>query len=110
MKQKQQPLPVPLEKTEEGWADRAAEMMGYKVKRLSQRRRSKVALGLPDRLYLHPIRRVAVWAELKSDTGKPSAAQREFHDLLRASGQLVVCGTANVVGDFLVTQLKAASQ
>lgn len=110
MKKLKPTLPTPLEKQEAAWADRAAEMMGFVVKRLEQRRASKIALGLPDRLYLHPVRRVAVWAELKSETGKPSPKQRAFHELLRDSGQLVVCGTANVVGEFLVAKLKEAAR
>jgi hypothetical protein len=96
----------PSEKTEEFWADKTARMLGYEVKNLSQRRRSKVALGLPDRIYAHRAYGIFVWAELKRETGKPSEKQKDFHAMLRDCGQLVVVGTANVVGEFLVERLK----
>ena len=108
-KQKRPALPTPLEREEARWADRAAEMMGYEVKRLEQRRASKIAEGLPDRIYGHRGRGVLVWAELKSETGKPSAKQKDFHQFLRDCGQHVVCGTANVIGEYLMSALRQSA-
>lgn len=99
-------VPAVSEKTEELWADRAARMMGFEVVKFSQPRRTMQTRGIPDRLYLHPSRKLAVWAELKTEKGKASAHQHQFHERLRECGQLIVCGTANVVGEFLVQCLK----
>ena len=98
-------LPTLTEKQEEHFADRAARMMGYDVVRFSQPRATKQTPGIPDRLYLHPVHRVAVWAELKSEKGKATPAQKQMHERLRASGQNIVCGTANSVGMFLAATL-----
>lgn len=102
-------VPVPLEKDEERWADRAAELLGYEIKRLTQRRPSKIALGLPDRIYAHRERGILLWAELKSEKGKLSAHQKDFHELLRSCGQQVIVGTARDVGKCL-TELLLARQ
>lgn len=103
-------LPTLSEKQEELFADRAARMMGFQVIRFSQPRRTMQTRGIPDRLYLHAGRRVAVWAEIKAEKGKLSPHQQQLHEQLRACGQLVIHGTANVVGEYLVTQLKAAER
>lgn len=103
---KQPVVPSVSEKTEERWADRAADMMGFTVIRFSQPRRTMQARGWVDRLYVHRGRGVAVFAELKAEKGKLSAHQVEMHATLRDAGLSVVCGTANTVGQFLVEQLK----
>ena len=87
------------------WADRAAEMMGYRVVKFSQPFRAAQTRGIPDRLYIYPARNLLVWAELKTEKGKASPHQKQFHELLTSAGQRVVCGTANVVGEYLVTAL-----
>lgn len=106
-KQKQPPLPSVSEKTEELWADKAARMMGWTVIRFSQPRKTMQTRGIPDRLYLHVGRSLAVWAEIKSEKGKVSESQKALHDLLSHCGQHVVCGTANTVGEFLADCLTA---
>jgi hypothetical protein len=99
----------PSEKSEELWADRTARMLGFTVVKFSQPRRTMQTRGIPDRLYLHPIHRVAVWAEVKSEKGKLSEAQKALHNTLALAGQMVVTGTANVVGQALVAALKQRS-
>lgn len=98
----QRPRP---EKLEERWADKAAAMLGYEVVRLSQPRATKQTPGIPDRIYAHPRQGVLVWAELKSAKGKPSPSQVAFHAMLRACGQVVVVGTADVVAKALAEAL-----
>lgn len=106
-KQKQPPLPTLTEKQEEFFCDRAARMMGFTVVKFSQPRRTMQTRGIPDRLYLHTGRGVAVWAEIKSEKGKLSAHQQQLHAAMRAAGQDVVVGTANFVGAYLAGALKA---
>jgi hypothetical protein len=97
------------EKQEELYSDRTARMLGFTVVKFSQPRRTMQTRGIPDRLYLHPIHRVAVWAEVKSEKGKLSEAQKGLHNTLALAGQMVVTGTANVVGQALVAALKQRS-
>jgi hypothetical protein len=91
----------PSEKMEELYADRTARMLGYEIVKFSQPQRALQTRGIPDRLYLHPAHKLAIWAEMKSETGKLSPYQKALHEKLTAAGQVVVTGTANVVGEAL---------
>lgn len=42
--------------------------------------------GLPDLLLVHPVRRLIVWAELKTDRGKLSHAQVDAIAIMRSAG------------------------
>lgn len=108
MPPRKQKLPVAIlsEKQEERFADRTAEMLGYRVIRFSQPRRTMQTRGICDRIYAHRQHRLLVWAELKSEKGKLSIHQQDFHETLRDCDQLVVSGTANQVGAFLADRVK----
>lgn len=76
--------------------DRLAERLGYRAIRLSQRRRSRIHAGLPDRRYQGP--RGAVFFEVKPADGKLSTAQFDF--LIAELG----AGEVASVGGFLELQ------
>jgi hypothetical protein len=67
-----------LERDVEKACDDLAMQCGYLVKRLSQRRASRVIQGLPDRRYLNLTLGVAFWFEVKAPAGQISREQYEF--------------------------------
>jgi len=75
----------------EKMCDELIHKMGGDVVRLSQRRPSKVQLGLPDRRYRLPIG-AAFWFECKAPHGQLSRKQYEFLSAERTCGQLASCG------------------
>lgn len=90
-------------------ADRLMRALGFVVIRLSQKRRSKITEGVPDRRYYHPRRRLKLWLEGKSSSGRQRPAQREFQLLCDATDDPYVLGgleplrawlTANQVATF----------
>jgi hypothetical protein len=85
--------------------DRLAEAYGYRVVRLSQRRGSRVHIGLPDRRYQG--KRGAVFIEIKPDTGKLSAPQLAFLEAELAAGCLATVGGVKELGDVLSALVKA---
>ena len=95
-----------LEKAEERLTDKAAEILGYSVVRFSQPRNTMQTHGIPDRLYCHPGRGIAVWAELKSERGRVSPHQQAFHAMLRACGHEVLVGTADAIAPRLAELLR----
>jgi hypothetical protein len=97
------------EKQEMRLADKAARMMGFRVVNFSQPRASKQTPGIPDRLYGRADRRSVFWYESKSVKGKTSAAQKDMHAFLRASGHVVVVGVAQVAIDEMLRILKTVS-
>jgi len=91
-----------LEKEIEHEIDLAMTDAGFHVVRFSQARASQQTPGIPDRLYLLPSSGVALWVEVKRARGKVSPAQKELHELLRASGHEVeVWRHENDAHDFL---------
>ena len=81
-----------LERDVEKACDDLAMQCGYLVKRLGQRRASRVIEGLPDRRYLNLTLGVAFWFEVKAPAGQISREQYEFlTDELRC-GCLGSCG------------------
>jgi hypothetical protein len=91
-KRKQYLPDPPSEKQEELWSDKTARMLGFEVIRFSQPRRTMQTRGISDRLYVHPVHRVAVWAEVKSEKGKLSERQQWFLGLV-AGVQIKHCGS-----------------
>jgi hypothetical protein len=87
------------EKDEEKDADRFVARLGGTVIRLSQRRKSKVFAGLPDRRY--HVFGFAMWAEIKTDKGQITRAQYEFLKAEHALGNQVFAGTAQALARFL---------
>lgn len=73
-------------------SDRMMRALGFTVVRFSQKRRSKVTEGIPDRRYYHTRRRLVLWFEAKSATGQQRTSQREFQILCDAVGDPYVLG------------------
>ena len=87
-------MPTDIEITEsvvEKMCDELIAKMGGDVVRLSQRRPSKIHLGLPDRRYRLPIG-AAFWFECKAPHGQLSRKQYEFLLAERKCDQLASCG------------------
>lgn len=76
--------------------------LGFDVVKLSQKRRSKVHEGLPDRRYYHVRRRLFCWWEAKAAWGRQSPAQRDFQWLCDATGDPYVLGGLDALKDWLV--------
>lgn len=72
--------------------DRMMRALGFDIVRFSQKRRSKVTEGIPDRRYYHRRRRLFVWWEAKSATGRQRPDQREFQILCDDTGDPYVLG------------------
>lgn len=85
--------------------DRHAEAYGYRVVRLSQRRRSGVHPGLPDRRYQG--KRGAFFFEVKAADGKLSREQFAFLLAEIEGGNLASCGGVLELGELLSTLVKA---
>lgn len=86
---------------EEG--DRVMLALGFEIVKLSQKRRSKVTEGIPDRKYYHRRRRLTLWWEGKSETGWQRPAQREFQQMAEACGEIYVLGKFESLKTWLVT-------
>lgn len=85
--------------------DRQMRARGFAVWNLSQPRASKIAAGVPDRLYTHPARRLAAFWEAKSATGRQRPDQRVFQEHMDACGIVYLLGTDAVLTDWLATVL-----
>ena len=85
--------------------DKLADAYGYRVVRLSQRRGSRVHVGLPDRRYQG--RRGAIFLEVKPDTGRLSAAQLAFLEAELAAGALATVGGVHELGEVFSALVKA---
>jgi hypothetical protein len=85
--------------------DRHAEAYGYTVIRLSQRRRSRVHPGLPDRRYQG--KRGAFWFEVKPGDGQLSEAQFRFLIAELEGGCLASVGGVLEIGELMSTLVKA---
>jgi hypothetical protein len=84
--------------------DERAEAYGYRVVRLSQRRRSRVHAGLPDRRYQG--KRGAFWFEVKPADGQLSDKQFAFLIAELEAGCLASCGGVLELGELLSTLVK----
>ena len=85
-------------------ADRIMRALGFTVIRLSQKRASKVTPGVPDRYYLHPRRKLALWYEGKSSTGRARPEQLQFQQLCRDTGVHHVLGGLDRLREWLTWQ------
>jgi len=77
-------------------------VLGFTVIRFSQARATQQTPGIPDRLYISPERRSAVWWEAKTEIGRPSAFQVAFRALVEAVGWEYVLGTDDALMDWAV--------
>ena len=87
---------------EEG--DRMVRALGFTVIRLSQKRASKVTAGVPDRYYLHPRRKLALWWEAKASTGRARPEQLQFQQLCHDTGVHHVLGGLEQLREWLTWQ------
>lgn len=70
-----------LEKTEQLEIRKLAITYGFKVKNLSQARKSRIAYGIPDLYLVHQLLPLALWWETKRSVGgRFSTPQEEFRD------------------------------
>lgn len=81
--------------------DRMMMSLGFSIVRLSQKRRSKITEGVPDRRYYHLRRRLFVWWEAKGATGRQRPAQREFQLMCDATGDPYVLGGTELLREWL---------
>jgi hypothetical protein len=91
-----------LEDTHAEEADKTMRALGFEVVRLSQKRRSKVTEGIPDRKYYHRGRKLTFWYESKATWGRQSPAQREFQQMAIDTGELYALGTYDDLVKWLV--------
>lgn len=82
--------------------DRLMQSLGFVPIRLSQKRRSKVTAGVPDRYYIHPRRKLALWWEAKSVRGSARPEQLQFQELCRSAGVHHVLGPLDALRAWLV--------
>ena len=85
--------------------DRHAEAYGYRVVRLSQPRRSRLTIGLPDRRYQG--KRGAFFFEVKRADGELTREQFAFLIAELEGGNLASCGGVLELGELLSTLVKA---
>ena len=84
--------------------DKQLRALGFTVWNLSQPRASKISPGIPDRLYTHSARGVALFWEAKTATGRQRPDQRVFQEHADAVGWPYILGTDQAVYDWLVAQ------
>lgn len=89
------------EAVEERLCDRLIETLGGDIVRLSQRRASHVAEGLPDRRYR--LKGIAWWWEIKRPGGQLTTAQFDFLSAEFVAQEIVGAGTAQELGDFVLS-------
>lgn len=82
--------------------DRIMLALGFAVIRLSQKRRSKITEGVPDRRYYHSGRKLFLWWEAKAAWGRQSNPQREFQMLCDATEDPYVLGGLDQLRAWLV--------
>lgn len=76
---------------------------GCDVTRFAQSRRSKQTPGVPDLYVRHVELGKRLWFECKAGTGRPSRAQRDWHERERACGGEVVVGGYDEAVEVLVS-------
>lgn len=104
MKRPAQLRDMRLEKTVERAGDSLMHAMGFVSYRFSQSRQTRQTPGIPDRLYLHEGRQLAVWWEAKRAGGKQRPEQKEFQRLVTAiGGWHYVLGTEDALIDWAIT-------
>jgi hypothetical protein len=91
-------------------ADKQLRALGFVVVNLSQSRASKITPGVPDRLYMHPARGVALWWEAKTATGRQRPDQRQFQEWCDACDWPYVLGTDAALFGWLQEQGIAAEE
>lgn len=90
-----------VEKAIVAQADKCMRALGFTVWNLSQPRASKIAAGVPDRLYTSPARGLALYWEAKTVRGRQRPDQRTFQEHCEACGLHYVLGTDSVLAAWL---------
>ena len=93
-----------LEKQIVAAADKRLRALGFTVWNLSQPRASKIAAGVPDRLYTCPARGLAVLWEAKTAQGRQRPDQRVFQEHCDACGLHYVVGTDRALAAWLASR------
>lgn len=96
------PRSHPREKQVELLGDRLMAVLGFTAIRFSQARATMQTPGIPDRLFISPLRNSAVWWEAKTTIGRPSAFQVAFRGLVESVGWEYVLGTDEALVDWAV--------
>jgi hypothetical protein len=97
-----------LEKLHELEGDKQMRALGFEVVRFSHPGRTKQTPGIPDRRYYHRPRRLVLWWEAKSATGRQRPDQRWFQEMCEACGEIYVLGTDRDLFTWLVAHRVAA--
>lgn len=97
-----------LEKAIEHAGDKQMAALGFEVVKFSHPGRTKQTPGIPDRRYYHRARRLVLWWEAKSPTGRQRPDQRWFQEMCEACGETYVLGTDRDLFAWLVEHHIAA--
>lgn len=97
-----------LEKLHELEGDKQMAALGFEIVKFSHPGKTKQTPGIPDRRYYHRARKLALWWEAKSATGRQRPDQRHFEEMCTAVGEYYVLGTDRDLFDWLVTHGIAA--
>lgn len=91
-----------LEKDEERFCDSLVTAIGFTIVRISQPRATNQTRGIADRLYVHDLRRVHLWFEIKRPRGGTwSPDQQAFKALVEIGGMQYGVGARNDLIDRL---------
>lgn len=74
--------------------DQLAGSTGWIIERFEQSRPTMIALGLPDRRYIHWQHKLRLWCEVKAPDGKLTAAQHAWLTSENRSGGLAIVVTS----------------
>lgn len=97
-----------VEKLHEHAGDKQMAALGFEVAKFSHPGRTKQTPGIPDRKYYHRARRLTLWWEAKSATGRQRPDQRNFQEMAEACGEIYVLGTDRDLFAWLVARRVAA--
>jgi hypothetical protein len=97
-----------LEKLHELAGDKQMTALGFEIVKFSHPGKTKQTPGIPDRRYYHRGRRLVLWWEAKSATGRQRPDQRHFQEMCEACGETYVLGTDRDLFNWLVAERIAA--
>ncbi len=97
-----------LEKLHEHAGDKQMAALGFEVVKFSHPGKTKQTPGIPDRRYYHRARKLVLWWEAKSATGRQRPDQKLFQEMCEASGEIYVLGTDRDLFAWLVEHRVAA--
>jgi hypothetical protein len=97
-----------LEKAIEHAGDKQMAALGFEIVKFSHPGRTKQTPGIPDRRYYHRARKLVLWWEAKSATGRQRPDQRWFQEMCEACGEIYVLGNDRDLYTWLVEHRVAA--